>query len=608
MKLGAIENKARLTMVLFVLALLLTIGLSLALYSQARTELANERIKHLRLETALIHTRLEAAEVPPTDESLKELLVRNRISGFAAVFDVAGSQVATASTFDRSPPIDLRPISRQNVPTDQRLPVASEARLGSQSGYDIAEISGSKFVVMLAQLGSESASTVIVYVFSYQIVALVCGLALLYLLARWLLRPYNRMVEAARGSPVHPLSAPTESEFVVQTFQALIEQLQKKEQELALLHAAERMRAERSERFSERLIANIPSGLVAVSSTGLVTSANTQAHEIFGAGGPTTQPLIRRDLDESLASNPIRYEDFFGDAPGLIGMVSRTLAEGVSFRREETDVTYADGRVRHLGLSVSPITDASSRIEGALCMMTDLTEVIELRERMKLQDNLANLGEMAAGLAHEFKNSLATIHGFVQLLDAQASQPTDQQRGTLEATLNEVRLLTRLVTDFLNFARPQQLNLAPLDLKVLIEESRDEIKPLLEKCQICCEIKGVFPVLAGDESMLRRAFVNLLRNAAEAIEDQSETRRIEIEGSADEGRDPRYAHVRISDTGSGISEGDLHHIFIPFFTTKSRGYGIGLAIVQKIIVAHGGNVSVERSNSSGTTFHCRLPM
>ena len=179
---------------------------------------------------------------------------------------------------------------------------------------------------------------------------------------------------------------------------------------------------------------------------------------------------------------------------------------------------------------------------------------------------------------------------------------------TLDATLTEVRLLSRLVTDFLNFARPQLLNLTQVSLREIVLRAAAEVKPQLESGGIVVKVEGEFATLTADESMLGRVFVNLLRNAAEAIDSQSANRLISIEGWLDSGANRRYAHVRISDTGSGISGEDLPRIFIPFFTTKSRGYGIGLALVQKIMVAHGGDVAVERSDASGTVFHCRLPL
>lgn len=454
-------------------------------------------------------------------------------------------------------------------------------------------------------------SPIIIYLFSYQIISLVLGIGLVFMLIRWLLRPYRKMVEAARGSPVRASSAISEGEFVAQTFQALVEQLQSNERELAQLHELERKRADRSERFSERLIANIPSGLITIDSRGIVTSVNAHALTIFEMAEPgRSSSLARRIHTGELLSPLVDYRSFFSSAPRMAAMISECLDKATTFRREELPVVLPGGRARRFGLSVSPICDASQNVEGALCLLTDLTEVIELRERMKLKDNLANLGEMAAGLAHEFKNSLATIHGYVQLLDAQAVGTASQadRRTALDAALNEVRLLSKLVTDFLNFARPQDLHLVTVNLRPIVDACVEEVRPQFISNGIELRVEGEFPQLAGDESLLRRAFINMLRNAIEAIDPQSLRKTIVINGGIDTGPDSRYSHVRVSDTGSGICAEDLHRIFIPFFTTKSRGYGIGLALVQKILVAHGGDVAVEKSDVSGTVFHCRLPL
>lgn len=466
-------------------------------------------------------------------------------------------------------------------------------------------------LALFSRTGSQvRASPILIYLFSYQIIALVLGIGLVFLLVRWLLRPYRRMVEAARGSPVRASSAISEGEFVAQTFQALVEQLQANERELAHLHELERRRAERSERFSERLIANLPSGLITIDSKGIVTSVNAHAMKIF-VSEPTSRSMQSRQIHTGELLSPIvDYRSFFNSSPRMAEMISECLDKATTFRREEVALALPGGSARRVGLSISPICDASQNVEGALCLMTDITEVIELRERMKLKDNLASLGEMAAGLAHEFKNSLATIHGYVQLLEAQAAGTASDadRRVTLDASLNEVRLLSKLVTDFLNFARPQDLNLVTVDLRSIVDTSVDAIRPQLAANAIALRVEGEFPQLAGDESLLRRAFINLLRNAAEAIDPHSLEKAIVISGVVDAGTNRRYAHVRVGDTGSGISPVDLPRVFIPFFTTKSRGYGIGLALVQKILVGHGGDVSVERSDSAGTVFHCRLPL
>ncbi|HEY9231130.1 MAG TPA: ATP-binding protein, partial [Blastocatellia bacterium] len=427
-----------------------------------------------------------------------------------------------------------------------------------------------------------------------------------FLLVRWLLRPYRRMVEAARDSPIHATTAISESEFVVETFQALVEQLRAKERELAQLHALERRRAERSERLSERLIANIPSGLVTVDRSGAVTSANAHALKILGARINTSQLY---EPGTAMFAPGEDYRTFLQLSPRLVEMIAECLKTGRVFRREEVVLALPDGRARHLGLSISPISDPAQTVEGALCLLTDITEVLELRERIRLQENLANLGEMAAGLAHEFKNSLATIHGYVQLIELQSKPaPAGHQRVTLDAMLKEVRVLTQLITDFLNFARPQQLSLAPVALGELIDQCVDETRLQLAEGGIKLTTEGAFAEVAADESLLRRVFLNLIRNAIEAIDLNAPEKLIHISGAVDASSHRRFAHIRVSDTGGGISSADLHRIFIPFFTTKSRGYGIGLALVQKILMAHGGDVAVETSSGAGTVFHCRIPL
>ncbi|HWP45312.1 MAG TPA: ATP-binding protein [Blastocatellia bacterium] len=611
MKLGGVENKARLAIALFVLGLVLTIGLSLSLYFQARAELQSRQLRLLHLETSLLALHLSLQKDPITDASLKHILEKSGIRAAAAVYSNQGQLLARASTFESA--IGSRTIPEPLLPSEnnRELPAGESILVRTEGDYDIAETTaGGSRLVRAVRPSTGASSPIILYIFSYQVVALAFGLGLIVFVVRWLLKPYHRIIEAAQGSPVIASSARTESEFVVETFQVLINQLQSKERELAELHALERRRAERYERFNERLIASMPSGIIGIDSRGFVTTANPQAREILSKPELGAQEPSVPDGTQGAGGSGIDYRMLFSSSPKMIDFISQCLGSGASFRREEVEIQDPDGRVRHLGLSISPITDASGSLEGALCLMTDLTEVIDLRERMKLHESLANLGEMAAGLAHEFKNSLATIQGYVQLLDAQAgpATPPESRRRTLDAALNEVRLLARLVTDFLNFARPQPLNLTQVNLRSMIEDCIEELRPQLIESGIKIALNGEFPELYGDETLLRRAFSNLLRNAAEAIDPQSRLKLIEISGAADTGTRRRYAHIRIRDTGTGISEADLQRIFIPFFTTKTRGYGIGLAIVQKIIIAHRGAVSVERSDSQGTVFHCRLPL
>jgi signal transduction histidine kinase len=607
------ENKARLTLTIVVVALLFIISLSLSLYSQALREKEAQRLSQFKLQAALLTSLLTQNGKPINNVFLHDLLQANQIIGQASIYSSRQELLANATTSTQQLPAEAllpNPDNFSTVKEHNGIEIPIVLTLTNRHHHEVAEIpilKGSQILVVAFPDEKESVSLAH-YLFSYQVVALIIGLLLIYFLIRWLLRPYRRMVEAAQGSPVRASAARTESEFVVETFQALVQQLQAKEAELAQLHELERRRAERSERFNERLITNIPSGLVAVNARKMITTANKYALQLFNYSGVVTTSVDR--LEVSNQGPPQNYERFFMTAPALIDMISQCLKTGTSFRREEIEILQDDGAPRRLGLSVSPIIDASQQIEGALCMMTDITEVMELRERIKLQETLANLGEMAAGLAHEFKNSLATIQGYAQLFDFQneSSASPSQRRNTVDSMLKEVEVLSRLVTDFLNFARPQSLNFSLVDMRALIHECVSELQPYAEKSQVQLSVSGDFITLSADESLLKRVFVNLIRNALEAIDSESTFKQIEIIGAMDKGTGKPYAHIRVCDTGSGISREDLHNIFIPFFTTKSRGYGIGLAIVQKIMVAHGGDVSVERSDSTGTVFHCRLPL
>jgi len=610
----AVESRARLAIGLFFIGILATIGLSLVSYLRTTQELSGQFSTQTRLQAALVASVLAQESREITSSQIVEALRNHGITAAVAVFRSDGGLVAQGSTLARDPsPEIMSPrlllqglLQGSTGPEGLGEGPLEYTRLRSESGMDIAESWLGRSRVLVLARGVEGVPLpTVFYVLTYQVLGLGLGLGLIVLIVRWLLRPYKRMVEAAHGSPVHATAGLSESEFVVETFQALIGQLQTKEKELAELHSMERLRAEKSERFSERLIASIPSGMVVVNSAGIVTSANVHATEIFGMAGRNSRQKATGDLQPV----SIEFTVFFSHAPRMIALISECLSESTSFRREEVDIVLPDGRSRHLGFSISPITDPNHNLEGALCLITDITEVMELRERMKLQESLANLGEMAAGLAHEFKNSLATIHGYVQLLDPDDGK-TDQNatHNTQDAILNEVMLLADLVTDFLNFARPQQPALVNTNLQTVMEDSAEEIRPKFEESGIELSIQGSFAMLPGDEAMLRRAFSNLLRNAAEAIDPNSESKRVEIIGSIDPGPDSRYAHIRIRDTGAGISAENLQRVFIPFFTTKSRGYGIGLALVQKILVAHGGGVTIEKSDETGTIFHCRLPL
>ncbi len=467
------------------------------------------------------------------------------------------------------------------------------------------------------------------------IVALFLSLVCIAWLLRGLLGPYSQLVGEARRAPVeHSGTIQNEAEFVLETFQNVIAQLQSQQAELKRLTEQASERAESAERFSERIVASMPTGLIAFDSSGHATVVNGPARILF----------------ENEAHTPgEHYRAIFSTVPALAEMVETCLASGRLFRREEIEATDGAAQAKRLGATVAPIDPAESGARGALCLLTDITEVTRLREQVALKRNLESLGEMSAGLAHEFKNAMAALHGYAQFL--QSIDHDERGQAAAAGLLQEVRSLSEMSTAFLNFARPQPLQLEDVSLDELINECARELKPLFDERRVELMIEGTSSAqtgergssptrgpqtgspagvgavregsvvrdregperkdsiieIQGDARMLRQALLNLVRNAAEAIEEDKIVRRVTVSLSTQTEPGQAWATVSISDTGHGIPEADLQRIFIPFFTTKSQGHGVGLALAHRVITEHGGTLTVANAVDGGALFTIRLP-
>ena len=436
--------------------------------------------------------------------------------------------------------------------------------------------------------------------------ALVCILFFL----RWVFRPYRQLVGEAEKVPVQSRAPKSrdEAEFVLETFQSVVAQLQEQRKALEQLSHQASKRADSAERFSERIVASVPSALIAFDGAGRSMVINAPGHALLG-------------IDSGALGQPIG--EILHNIPQLAQMVDDCLQSGKVYRREEIETLTAEQLPRRLGATVAPIELASDRgPRGALCLLTDITEVTQLREQVALKKNLESLGEMSAGLAHEFKNAIATLHGYVQLL--QSLELDDRARGTTSSLLNEVRNLSDMVTSFLNFARPQPLELDEVNLDELIADCAAELAPTFKQMEVDLVNTGSSSsssassagsatsepslVIRADERMLRQALLNLIRNAAEAIPENQTDRRVELLSSSErDNTGQHWALVQIKDTGEGIPAADLQRIFIPFFTTKATGHGVGLALAHRVITQHSGTLTAANGKDGGAVFSVRLP-
>ena len=359
---------------------------------------------------------------------------------------------------------------------------------------------------------------------------------------------------------------------------------------VAKLKAQERAtadRAEASERLSSEIIASLTAGLLVVGLDASVRILNPAGRRMLQI--PPDAPLdsYQRLLDESALSR----------------VIDECLRTGTAVVRRAIDLPQRQRGATRLGVTVSPLHDGAGRPHGAVCLFTDLTAVQDLEEQLRLKESLATVGELTAGIAHEFRNGLATIHGYGRLLDP-AALP-DAYRPYVLGIRSEAESLGQIVTNFLNFARPADLTLSRVDLRAICERAAEEVRGDIVAAGGGVEVCGNFGAVDGDEILLRQAFSNLLRNALEACTDASRPPRVTVRGQVDA---QARLLVTVEDNGPGIDAGLRDRIFRPFVTSKRTGTGLGLALVQKIVVFHNGRIGAGTASTGGARFEVWLPL
>ncbi len=378
------------------------------------------------------------------------------------------------------------------------------------------------------------------------------------------------------------------SAFMAASMQGVIQQLREQEKELERLHRIEKERAEQTERLSEEVTRNMPAGLLVVNATGIISSSNPAAEQVLGIRG-----LAFR-----------RYSEALGASSGMTRLIAECLSNGTIFRREEVEHDPPAGDTRHLGVTISPIRRGEGKISGAICLLSDLTELAALHQRMQLKENLAALGELSAGIAHEFKNALATISGYAQMIRSESTET--EALDYAERILEQTRSITHVVAEFLKYARPLEIPDDRVPLQTMAERVVTEVGEALPQVKIRWE--GTFGDAGGDEGLLRQALLNLTRNAAEACALSAGGGQVAVRGEIVHGEEADFQRICVSDNGPGIPANVLPKLFRPFFTTKAKGTGLGLAVVQKIIVQHGGQVEVRNRPQGGAEFIVTLPL
>ncbi len=337
------------------------------------------------------------------------------------------------------------------------------------------------------------------------------------------------------------------------------------------------------EEIQRHLANSLKSGLVTVDRDGNILYYNIAAQEILGK---TVENAYGRSLESIM--------------PGSSGVLAKCQQENISDPRSELSLEH-DGGKKVLGLSCFPITDNEGAFLGYGLIFQDITRIKARQEKLQLIDRLAALGEMAAGLAHEIRNPLASISGAAEFL-GQAGLVLPEGKRLVEIIQKETERLNQLTSSFLLYGRPEKKNAE----KILVEDEVSSILILLQqrkrlsRAEVELEIPKDLAVNA-DPQMFRQVMLNLLLNAFQAL--PGEKGKIRISGT-NSGPD---VCISVEDNGTGIEEQFLKRIFDPFFTTKPEGTGLGLSIVHRAVTELGGQISVESTKGKGTKFQMVLP-
>ena len=299
------------------------------------------------------------------------------------------------------------------------------------------------------------------------------------------------------------------------------------------------------------------------------------------------------------------WDSIFGDGIPSDEIDLAARVEGWQVRRYEMRLRRKDGREVPLGISFWPLRSGQGELAGIIGVFQDLSSIKQMEERMRQADRLATIGRLAANIAHEIRNPLASMSGAMEVLTRELPRGGPHDR-LIEIVLQESDRLNQIVKQFLEYARPAPLHPLPMN----VGEVLDEVLLLLEHralppdLKIAREYDGTVTARV-DPQQFRQAIWNLCINALEAMPTGGELR---IGAGVVSQRKTRKLEVWVADTGTGIDPESLPHIFEPFFSTKPAGSGIGLALVHRVIQDHGGDIEVRSEPGVGTTFTLRLPL
>jgi two-component system nitrogen regulation sensor histidine kinase GlnL len=354
--------------------------------------------------------------------------------------------------------------------------------------------------------------------------------------------------------------------------------------------------------MADNILGAIVDGVVVTDESGRVVIWNRAAEEMTGIA---THDAVGKVLNE-----------VFADDPAVVSQVEKTLTSGRSYTDYEATLTLKNRQPLAVGLVSTVLPDKDDNPLGAILTIRDQSGVRELKDRVRRADRLASIGQIAAGIAHEIKNPLVGIRGAAQLMRSETRIDSDKGLSEyLDVIVKEADRLNRVLEGILDFTRVKAQESSPfnihavLDRVLLLQETTARQNGIV----LAREYDPSLPEVIGNQDQLMQVFLNLIKNAVEAMPAGGKltvvTRMSDLFTSVQaDGKKHRLMVAKISDTGKGIKPEHLQDIFTPFFTTKDRGVGLGLALSYQIVQEHLGTIRVESEEGAGSTFSVYLPL
>jgi len=412
-----------------------------------------------------------------------------------------------------------------------------------------------------------------------------------YLLARYIFTPFRKLRRQAVESGRVVLEFDNEADAVVEDYRTVISELKDKEQKLLQLNELITRRANSLEQFNNYLLQSTNSGIVTFDRAGRILSINEFAADLLDI---VAAEFIGDSCDKL----------FLPDSE--IGKSLRAVTENRQNQPyRETELAGKNVKRKVVGFSISTVSDDHQQPIGASIVISDVNEIISLRQELEGKNRLAALGEMSGGLAHQLRNSMGSIIGYCNLLKKQITKD-NLSEPYFDELFAEVKETESLVKRFLSFARPLEFLPEPTDLCQLLRETVAGYKTTDSSLHLefICEREiinaGEPIVVSADALLMKQALNNIIDNAVSACEGKEGQIKISI------GSSETAVTISVCDNGRGIPEDEIDKVFTPFFSSKPSGTGLGLPLAAKIVDLHGGHISVESEVGIGATFRIHL--